>query len=46
MDFVTAVPFADWGFGWLIPAIAGGIIGALVPGKRWDAEEIKESEQL
>ena len=33
LDFVYALPFAQYGFFWLVPAIMLGIVGAFIPAK-------------
>lgn len=39
LGFVTKLPFAAMGLGWIVPAVIGGIIAAVIPGKRWDLTE-------
>lgn len=41
LGFVTMLPFAEMGLGWILPAVLGGIVGAFIPGKRWDADDVK-----
>ena len=44
IPLIKSLPLVDFGFGWVIPAIIGGIIGAFLPKKKADAAESAPAE--
>lgn len=33
-SIVAAMPFAEYGLGWILPAVVGGVVGAFIPAKK------------
>lgn len=44
VPLVTSLPLVDYGFGWVIPAILGGIIGAFLPKNKGGAAHAEPAE--
>ena len=44
--FVTRLPLYDLGFVWVFPAVIGGMIGALIPGKTEAAPQLIGPAQM
>ena len=45
LELITAVPLADLGLGWLLPAVVGGIVGAFIRPKKNSGDGEKAADQ-